>query len=137
MIVVDASVVVEFLLGRSSVVEAVLAELTEAADEALHAPELVDPEALNALRRLERAGAIDRVQAARAVSDFGQLRLIHYPHAPFRERVWALRENLTAYDALYLAVAERLPGSVLLTADAGLAGIAARTLGDQRVRHLT
>jgi predicted nucleic acid-binding protein len=118
------------------VVEAVLAELTGEVDEALHAPELVDPEVLNALRRLERAGSIDRVQAARAVSELGQLRLIHYPHAPFRDRVWALRENLSAYDALYLAVAERLPGSVLLTGDTGLAVNAARTLGDQRVRHL-
>ncbi len=136
MIVTDASTVVEFLLGRRSTVEAVTAELTGALDEALHAPELIEPEALNALRGLERSRKISSVQAQRAVSEFDQLRLIRYPHAAFRERVWALRDNLTAYDALYLALAESLPGSVLLTGDAGLAATAARTIGDRRVRHL-
>lgn len=134
--VVDASVVVEFLLGRRSIVEALTAELSGALDEALHAPELIEPEALNAFRRLERSGVIGRVQADRAVSELDQLRLIHYPHAPLRDRVWALRDNLSAYDALYLALAETLTESVLLTSDGGLAANATRSLGDRRVRHL-
>jgi predicted nucleic acid-binding protein len=113
-------------------VEAITAELTGALDEALHASELIEPEALNALRRLARIGA----QADRAVTELDELRLIRYPHAALRDRVWALRENLSAYDALYLALAESLPGSVLFTGDAGLAANAARSLGDQRVRHL-
>ncbi len=50
MIVVDASVLVGFLLGRASVIEAVNAELTDALDEALHAPDLIEPEALSAFR---------------------------------------------------------------------------------------
>ena len=56
MIVVDASVLVEFLLGRRQVLEAVTRELSGALDEVLHAPELIEPEALNALRRLLRNG---------------------------------------------------------------------------------
>ena len=136
MIVVDASVAVEFLLGRSSAVEAITTELTGALDEALHAPELIEPEVLNALRRLERSGAISVAQADRAVTELDELRLIRYPHAALRDRVWSLRGNLSACDALYLALAESLSGSVLFTGDAGLAANAARSLGDRRVRHL-
>ena len=136
MIVVDASVAVEFLLGRSSAVEAITTELTGALDEALHAPELIEPEVLNALRRLERSGAISVAQADRAVTELDELRLILYPHAALRDRVWSLRGNLSACDALYLALAESLSGSVLFTGDAGLAANAARSLGDRRVRHL-
>jgi predicted nucleic acid-binding protein len=76
LIVVDASVAVEFLLGRSSAVEAITTELTGALDEALHAPELIEPEVLNALRRLERSGAISVAQADRAVTELDELRLI-------------------------------------------------------------
>jgi predicted nucleic acid-binding protein len=77
------------------------------------------------------------VQADRAVSELGEIRLVHYSHVPFRGRVWALRDNLSAYDALYLALAETLPDSLLLTGDAGLAANAVRSLGDRRVRHLS
>jgi predicted nucleic acid-binding protein len=75
-------------------------------------------------------------QADRAVSELGEVRLILYPHPPFRARVWQLRENLSAYDALYLALGETLTDSVLLTGDAGLAANAAHSIGDRRVRHL-
>jgi predicted nucleic acid-binding protein len=75
-------------------------------------------------------------QADRAVSELGEARLILYPHPPFRARVWQLREKLSAYDALYLALAEALTDSVLLTSDAGLAANAAHSIGDRRVRHL-
>lgn len=136
MIVVDASVLVEFLLGRPQVLEAVTRELSGALDEALHAPELIEPEALNALRRLLRNGDVDVSQADRAVSELEDVRLIRYPHAPLRSRAWELRDNLSAYDAVYLALAEMLDGSVLITSDSGLAANAARVLGDGRVRHL-
>ncbi len=136
MIVVDASVLVEFLLGRRGTVEAITRELSGALDEALHAPELIEPEALNALRRLLRYGAVSNLKADRAVAELGELRLILHPHPPLRARVWQLRDNLSAYDALYLALAETLIDAVLLTSDAGLAANAARSLGDRRVRHL-
>lgn len=136
MIVVDASTLVEFLLGRPEVIEAVTRELSGALDEALHAPELIEPEVLNALRRLLRSGHIDSAQADRAVLDLEDVRLVRYPHSPLRARVWELRDNLSAYDAVYLALAEMLDDSVLLTGDSGLAAHAARKLGDRRVRHL-
>lgn len=136
MIVVDASVLVEFLLGRRQVLEAVSREFSGAFDEAFHAPELIDPEALNALRGLLRGGNIDALQAELAVNELQEVRLVRYPHAPFMRRVWELRDNLTAYDALYLALAEMFDGSVLITGDAGLAASAVRSLGERRVRYL-
>jgi predicted nucleic acid-binding protein len=72
------------------------AALSGELDEAFHAPELVEPETLNAPRRLERHGTISTIQGDLAVSDFDQLRLIRYPHAALRDRVWALRDNLSA-----------------------------------------
>jgi predicted nucleic acid-binding protein len=136
LIVVDASVLVEFLLGRRPVIEAVTGELSGTLDEALHAPELIEPEALNALRRLLRNGDVNTSQADRAVSELEEVRLIRYPHPPLRSRVWELRDNLSAYDALYLALAETLDGSVIMTSDSGLAANAADVLGGRRVRHL-
>jgi predicted nucleic acid-binding protein len=59
---------------------------------------------------------------------------VRSPHAPLRERVWALREELTAYEAAYLALAEALGGSVLLTSHGALAERAASALGRDRVR---
>jgi predicted nucleic acid-binding protein len=95
----------------------------------LHAPELIEPETLSALRRLAMTGHIDAAHAEAAVRDLDDVRLVRYPHAPLRERVWALRHELTAYDATYLALAEALPEPTLITADGGLAAVARRSLG--------
>lgn len=103
------------------------------AHEPLHAPELIEPETLNALRRLARSGQVSDERARQAVADLGDLRLVRYPHAPLRERVWSLRQALTAYDATYLALTEALDDPVLITADAGLAKVAAGVLGPGRV----
>jgi predicted nucleic acid-binding protein len=70
------------------------------------------------------------------VADLAAMRLIRYPHAPLRARVWELRDALTAYDATYLALAEALDDSVLLTSDHGLASHAIASLGEERVRHV-
>jgi predicted nucleic acid-binding protein len=75
-------------------------------------------------------------RATEAVADFGELRLLRYPRAPLRHRTWELRESVTAYDASYLALAEALDGSALVTADAGLAARAAESLESTRVRML-
>jgi len=135
MIVVDASALTDFLLGRPQAVDAVEQELTGREHEPLHAPELIEPEVLNALRRLASSGSVTERRATEAVRDLADIRLIRYPHAPLRERVWELRHNLTAYDATYVALAEALGASSLLTGDRGLAAQARASLGD-RVRHL-
>lgn len=113
---------------------AVSDELAGHAHEPLHAPELVELETLNALRRLARGKGITDRRAGEAVTDLSSLRLIRYSHEPLRERVWELRHNLTAYDASYLALAEFLDGSMLMTGDSGLAKSARRGLGAERVR---
>ena len=136
MIVIDASVLTDFLLGRPEALSAIESELASREHEPLHAPELIETETLNALRRLARSGAVTVQRAGEAAADLANTRLMRYPHAPLRERVWALRDSLTAYDACYLALAEALDEPVLLTADSGLATVARSTLGDDAVRHV-
>jgi predicted nucleic acid-binding protein len=136
MIVVDASALTDFLLGRPAAVEAVHAAVTGVEQQPLHAPELIEPETLNALRKLVANGRLAERRATQAVSDLADARLVRYPHAPFRARVWELRHNLTAYDASYLALAEALPDPVLLTADRGLAAAAEQSLGRASVQIL-
>ncbi len=136
MIVIDASVLTDFLLGRDKAIEAIDRELTGREHDPLHAPEVVEPETLNALRSLVRGRAVTDQRADEAVDDLGAMRLIRYPHDPLRARIWELRHNLTAYDAAYLALAEALDGAILMTGDRGLATSARAALGDDRVRHV-
>jgi predicted nucleic acid-binding protein len=134
VIVVDASVLTDFLLGRAPTLDALERELAGREHEPMHAPELIEPETLNALRRLALAGAVTERRATEAAADLASVRLVRYPHAPLRERVWALRSELTAYDATYLALAEALEEPVLVTSDRALAERAREGLGDERVR---
>jgi predicted nucleic acid-binding protein len=136
LIVVDASVLTDFLLGRPRTLAAMEREMVDREHEPLHAPELVEPETLDALRGLVRGGAITDRRATEAVGDLASVRLLRYPHAPLREAVWDWRDNLSAYDATYLALAEALDDSVLLTGDGGLALTAGERLGEDRVRHI-
>jgi predicted nucleic acid-binding protein len=136
LIVVDASVLTDVLLGRPQAIDALQRELTGHEHEPLHAPELIEPETLNALRRLVLTGSVSDERASNAASDFADVRLIRYPHAPLRARVWDLRHDLTAYDATYLALAEALNDPVLVTGDAGLASRARASLGDDGVRRV-
>ena len=78
------------------------------ADGPLFAPELVLAEASNVLRRLELAGRLSRLEASGAHAGLLRLHLDLFPFAPFADRVWALRGNLTSYDAWYVAIAEAL-----------------------------
>ena len=114
--VVDASALVAVLVDSGRVgtwAEAVVA------DAPLVGPELVLAEAANILRRLERAGEISRLEAASAYRDLLRLELTLFPFAPFAERIWELRGNLTSYDAWYVALAEAL-GCGLVTLDVKL-----------------
>lgn len=134
--VVDASVLTDFLLGRPQTLDALAREFSGREHEPIHAPELIEPECLNALRRLVRTGEVTDQRAGEAAADLADVRLIRYPHAPLRSRIWDLRHNLTAYDAAYLSLAEALDDCVLLTGDRGLAARARSSLGGDRVRHV-
>ncbi len=105
MVVVDASLMVAALVDSGA--EGEWAE-DVLARNALAAPELVLAETSNILRRLERAGGISTLEATSAQQDLLRLDLELFPFSPFADRVWALRENLTSYDAWYVALAEAL-----------------------------
>jgi len=117
MIVLDASALVELLLDTPSG----RAIATRIADPALglHIPHLADVEVAQALRRYAKAGELDASAAALALEDLSALDLQRHAHEPFLDRIWELRHNLSAYDAVYLALAEVL-NAVLLTCDARL-----------------
>ena len=136
MIVLDASTLTDFLLGRRQALDALSRALLGREQEDLHAPELVEPEVLNALRKLAMRGAITGQRAGEAVADLAGVRLIRYPHAPLRVRVWELRNDLSAYDATYHALAEAFDDPLLLTAKAALAVRARQSLGEDGVRHV-
>ena len=109
-VVVDASLLVAALVdsGREGVwAESMMAEGSRAG------PELVLAEVSNILRRLERMGEISRLEANSAHRDLLRLDLDLFPFAPFADRVWALRSNLTSYDAWYVALAEALECSLV------------------------
>ncbi|HET6471666.1 MAG TPA: type II toxin-antitoxin system VapC family toxin [Pseudomonadales bacterium] len=117
MIVADASAVLELLLN--SVRGARVAARLSAVDETVHAPELLDVEVLQVLRRYARNREIEERRGAEAVRDLFDLPITRYRHAPLGERVWRLRNSLSAYDATYVALAEALDAP-LLTCDARL-----------------
>jgi len=121
MLVVDASAVAELLLGRAA--GATVAGRLRDHDFDLHAPHLIDVEVLSALRRVVVAGAASAERAGEAVEDFLDLPIARYPHDTLAPRIWQLRENFSAYDAAYVALAEVLTdgGAPLLTADGRLA----------------
>ena len=88
--------------------------------ESLHAPHLVDLEVAQALRRYAASGQISGDRGREALNDLAALRLVRWPHDALIPRIWTLRENLTAYDAAYVALAEALDAP-LLTRDRRLA----------------
>lgn len=118
MLVVDSSAILSALIARPPMSELV-DRLTGESD--LHAPHLIDIEILHALRRLVAGSSLSEDRATDALRDFGELTIVRYPHQPLAARIWALRNNLTAYDAAYVVLAEAL-GASLLTCDSRLAG---------------
>ena len=118
MIVVDASAVIETLL-RTPASEAIEARLFDPR-ETLHAPQLIDVEVAQAIRRYAANRDIDGERGGAALADLLDLPLRRYPHDFLLPRVWQLRNNLTAYDAVYVALAEALDAP-LLTRDRRLA----------------
>jgi predicted nucleic acid-binding protein len=115
--VVDASVLVEYLTVGENV-EAARAAIGR--ERWVWAPALIDAEVGNALRRLVRSKELGPRKAAAALDDFLDMRIQRVPHRSLVDRAWQLRDNVTFYDALYVALAEAL-GAPLLTRDARLA----------------
>lgn len=117
MIVIDASIVASALGDDGSDGGRARDRLV---GERLFAPELVDLEVASVWRRAARSGRLERRRAHQALTDLASLPLDRAPHQPLMGRIWELRENLTPYDAAYVALAEAL-GTPLLTADQHLA----------------
>ena len=120
MIVADASAIGEVLLARPAA-PAIREELSK--HKEIHVPEHFHVEAISMLRRFALRGELSERASALAMSALRELRVIRYPFIHMLEAVWALRERLTAYDAAYLALAQRLDCR-MLTADGGLATVA-------------
>ena len=121
MLVVDASAVTELLLGRPEAGS--IAQQLRDHDFDLHAPQLLDVEVLSALRRIVTAGDASADRADDAVADLRDLPVERYSHDALVPRIWELRQNFSAYDAAYVALAEVIAdeGAPLITADARLA----------------
>jgi predicted nucleic acid-binding protein len=111
--VVDAGVIVELVVGE-------LDPDRLGADD-LAAPHLLDSEVTNVLRGLVLRGVLTDGQAAVAMAGFTELQITRYAADWLRPRMWALRHNLSAYDATYVALTEMTAAASLLTTDARLA----------------
>jgi predicted nucleic acid-binding protein len=114
MIVVDASVMATALVDDGADGQRARARLQ---GEDLIAPALVDLEVTSVLRGLVRGGHVSDHRAALALADLIALPLQRVPHQGLVGRIWHLRDNLTVYDASYVALAETLD-TTLVTADA-------------------
>jgi predicted nucleic acid-binding protein len=117
VIVVDASALLDVLL-QTDAAPALERRLARAGG--LHGPELLDLEVLQVLRRLVAARTISADRADLAVGALKRVALRRWSHGVLRRRAWELRARLSAYDAAYVALAERLR-SPLLTRDGRLA----------------
>ena len=118
MIVLDASAIVELTLATAAGRQ--VADRIADPAIALHVPHLVDVEVTQALRRCVASGDVHSDAATLAIAALRDLPLERHGHEALFDRVWALRRNLTAYDAVYVALAEAL-GAVLVTCDRKLA----------------
>jgi predicted nucleic acid-binding protein len=118
LIVIDASALLELLL-RSGGAD-VLAQRIFDADERMHAPHLLDVEIMQALRPLTSLKDITPGRAALVLEDLSQVLIERHEHQPLLQRMRELREAMTAYDAVYVALAEAI-SAPLVTCDAKLA----------------
>ena len=118
VIILDASAAIEWLLQTPAGIridKRIFSPLVP-----LHAPHLLDIEVAQVLRRYVRDKTIAAQRGQEALEDLGDLALNRYPHDFLIPRVWELHATLTAYDAVYVALAELLDAP-LLTCDGKIA----------------
>jgi len=115
VIVVDSSAAISALLNSGPARRAL-------GESQLHVPHLIDVEVASGLRRMVVAGEIGEGVGWGALDAWRKLGLIRYPVFSLVDRIWQLRENASAYDACYVALAENL-GSTLVTANARISRI--------------
>ena len=123
MIVVDSSALIEVLLRTSSAPD--IGRWLFSSPQTIHAPHLVDIEVAQVIRRYALAGQIDPERGRTVLADLMAFPMLRHSHDVLLPRVWELRDNLGAYDAVYLALAEALDAP-LLTRDQRLATAARR-----------
>ena len=114
MIVLDASAAIEWLLQTSAGLQ--IEKRIYSRNESLYSPHLLDVEVADVLRRFVLAGRISSIRGDDALRDLLSLRITRYPHDILLYRIWQHRQNLSAYDAAYIALAEDL-GAPLITCD--------------------
>jgi predicted nucleic acid-binding protein len=124
VIVLDSSAAVDYLLAHAAG-EWVEEQLR--VEDRVHAPHLLDVEVVGALRKRVHRGELAVGRAEEALADFRDMRVRRYPHRPFLSRMWQLRENVTASDAAYVALAGVL-GMPLVTTDLRLANAPGLTI---------
>jgi predicted nucleic acid-binding protein len=118
LIVVDASILANALADDG--VDGRLARSRLTTGDDLAGPDLLDVETVAVLRKRWIAGDLSQRRFSIAIGDLEELDLARYPTLPLMRRAFELRDNVTPYDAVYVALAERL-GCPLLTADQRLA----------------
>jgi predicted nucleic acid-binding protein len=118
MIVLDASAAIDWLLQTPAGLR--IEQRIYARQDTLHSVHLLDVEFVQVLRRLVREGTLTPRRAVEAIEDMAALRIARYPPVLLLQRIWRLRQNLTAYDAAYVALAEELQAP-LITRDRRIA----------------
>jgi predicted nucleic acid-binding protein len=117
LIVLDASAAIEMLLAKPRA--ALVEQRVFGSGETLHAPQLLEVEVVQVIRRHLLAKLMDRPRAQQAFDDFVALKYKSYEHEVLLKRIWSLRDNFSAYDAAYIALAEAI-GATLVTCDGKL-----------------
>ncbi len=112
MIVLDASSAVAVLLNLG-VSASAIRERMDRSDEGLHVPHLFEVEVMNVLRRYALSDALSGARVRLAVNRLFEMRVTRYPHTALLPRIWELKDNVTAYDAAYLALAETLEAPLI------------------------